>query len=159
GHAHGEWRADVAELRLEGPFRVEDLNPLVAGVGDVDVALRVDADGLGAVELAVGRSGRSPLLQEAAVLVEPRDAVGGPYAVGDVGVRGATPRALGGPADVGPRLPGSGGPADAAPAAALAAAGCPGRRPSGRTCRRRTRSAAAPPSAAPAATFSAAPST
>ena len=37
-HAHRQRRADVAELRLELALAVEDLDALVAGVGDVDVA-------------------------------------------------------------------------------------------------------------------------
>ena len=60
---------------LNVPSRVEHLDPLVAGVGDVDVALRVDRDRLHAVELPWPGAGRSPVLDEAAVLVELRDAV------------------------------------------------------------------------------------
>ena len=50
----------LRELRLEGAVAVEHLDALVAGVGDVDVALRVDRERLHAVELALARSRSIP---------------------------------------------------------------------------------------------------
>ena len=80
-----------ADLRLERALAVEDLDALVAGVGDVEVARRVGDDAANLVELALARSGVAPRLQEVAVLVELGDAVVGAEAVGDVDVAGAIP--------------------------------------------------------------------
>ena len=60
---------------------------------------------LHAVELALARAGRSPLREEAAVLVELGDAVVRADAVGDVDVAGAIPRDVGRTAEAGTRMP------------------------------------------------------
>src|SRR5207237_10738556 len=101
--AQRQRRADVAELRLVRPVGVEDLNALVARVGDVDVAARVDGEALHSGELTVLGSGRSPLLEELAVLVEFRDAVVRADPVCDVDVARAVPRDVGRTAERGAR--------------------------------------------------------
>src|SRR5262249_19976184 len=73
---------------------VEDLNPLVAGVGDIHVALRVERDAAQRVELTRVAAPESPRLDEVAVLVElrhPRVAAVHRHAVGDVDVAGTIP--------------------------------------------------------------------
>src|SRR5687767_15151990 len=117
GHAHGERRADVAELRLERAFRVEHLDSLVAGVGDVDVALRIDGNRFHAVELALAGARRSPVLDEASVLVQLGHAVVRAHAVGDVDVAGAIPGDIRGAVEARSRNPGSGRTSGAAAAA------------------------------------------
>src|SRR4030095_2212727 len=87
--------ADVAELRFEIAVAVEHLDAFVAGVGHVDVTLRVDRQTLHARELPVLGAGRSPLADEPAVLVELRDAVGVADTVRNVDVAGAIPRDVG----------------------------------------------------------------
>ncbi len=82
--------------RLELAVAVEDLDALVAGIGDVDIALRVDT----AIAFTPRNwpgpgAGRSPLRDELAVLVELGDAVVGADAVGDVDVAGLVPRHVG----------------------------------------------------------------
>src|SRR6187402_2920293 len=67
GHAHGLGGADAAELALEGPLPIEHLDPLVADIGHVDVALGIEGDALRAVELAVTGARRAPMLDEPAV--------------------------------------------------------------------------------------------
>src|SRR5437762_2399537 len=52
--------ANIRDLRLRRPAAVEDLNPLVAGVGDVDVALRVEGDAAQRVELPDVAAALSP---------------------------------------------------------------------------------------------------
>src|SRR4030095_8700079 len=94
-HAHRQRRADVAELRLELALAVEDLDALVAGIGDVDIARVRHGDRLHAGELALAGAGRSPVRDELAVLVELRDAVVGADAVGDIDVGGLVPRDVG----------------------------------------------------------------
>ena len=83
--------ADVLDRRLERAVVVEDLNALVALIGDVDVALRVGSDRMRRVEFALAGPARSPRLDEAAVLVELRDACVGAVAVGDEDVSGGVP--------------------------------------------------------------------
>src|SRR5262249_46186549 len=97
--ADGHRRADVRDLRLHVAVAVEYLDPLVAGVGDVDVALGVEDDAADGAELAGLAAARSPGLDEVAVLVELRHArVADPgvRAVGDVDVAGLVPRDVGG---------------------------------------------------------------
>src|SRR5262249_34857996 len=96
--ADGVGRTDVGDLRLRRAIAVEHLDPLVAGVGDVDVALRVERDAVQHAELARLTAAVSPGLDEVAVLVELGDAsitVGGD-AVGDVDVTAAIPRDVSG---------------------------------------------------------------
>ena len=79
------------DLRLERALAVEDLDALVARVGDVNVAGDIARDPANAVELARSRAGAAPGLEEVAVLVELRDAIVRAEAVGDVDVGGAIP--------------------------------------------------------------------
>ncbi len=60
---------------LKRALAVEDLDALVAGVGDVDVAGSIAGDPAHPVELTLTRAGAAPGLEEIAVLVELRDAV------------------------------------------------------------------------------------
>src|SRR5262249_27041066 len=93
--ADRRWRGDVRNLWLRVAVAVEHLNPLVAGVGDVDVALRIERDAAQRVELADFAAALSPRLDEVAVLVELGDArVAGARrrAVGDVDVAVLVPR-------------------------------------------------------------------
>src|SRR5439155_4813408 len=93
--ADGHRRADVGDLRLRRAVAVEHLNALVAGVGDVHVALRVERDPAQRVELPDLGAALAPRLDEVAVLVEFRDArVAGADrdAVGDVDVAVLVPR-------------------------------------------------------------------
>src|SRR4029434_5904127 len=83
--------ADAGDLRLERAFAVEDLNAVVARVGDVNIAVGVAGDAADPLELALAGAGVAPGLQEVAVLVELGDAVVGAEAVGDVDVPGAIP--------------------------------------------------------------------
>ena len=64
---------------------VEDLDALVLAVGDVDVAFRVEADGVGQVELALAGPLAAPGEEKLAGPVELHDA-GVAVAVGDVDV-------------------------------------------------------------------------
>src|SRR5262249_2552041 len=68
--------ADAGDLRLEGAVAVEHLDTLVAGVGNVDIALGIDRDRAGGgAELARLGTLRTPRFDEHAVLVELRDAL------------------------------------------------------------------------------------
>ena len=67
-------RPDIGELRLEVPVAVEDLNPLVAAVAYIDVALRIDSDRAGGAEIALLGALGAPGFDEHAVLVELGDA-------------------------------------------------------------------------------------
>ena len=90
---HRAWGvADIADLRFEIAVAVEDLDALIAGIRDIDIALRVDGNGSNAVELPVFGSGLPPRLQELSVLVELGDAVVVANAVGNVNVAGTVPR-------------------------------------------------------------------
>src|SRR5262249_55560592 len=84
-------RADAGDLRLERALAVEHLNPVVAGVGDVDVAGRIGGDAADLVELSLARSGLAPRLHEVPLPGELRDPVVAAEAVGDVDVAGAIP--------------------------------------------------------------------
>ena len=139
----------LRELRLEVPVAVEHLDALVADVGDVDVALRVDRQALHAGELTVPRAGRAPLRDELAVLVELRDAVGVADAVGDVDVAGAIPRDVGRTVERRAGRARAGQPRHAAPPPPGAAAGGP--RAAGARRRRRPPRAATASAAAAAA--------
>src|SRR5258705_5258882 len=93
--ADGRRYADVGDLRLGVAVAVELLDAFVAGVGDVDVALRIERDAAQRVELPRFAAALTPRLDEVAVLVElgdarVADAVSG--AVGDVNVARAIPR-------------------------------------------------------------------
>src|SRR6185503_12708932 len=88
-------RSDVREFSPERTLRVEHLNPLVAHVGDVDIVLGIDRDGLHASELPRAGPGRAPVREKFAVLVELRDAIVVAKAVGDVDVAGAIPGYVG----------------------------------------------------------------
>src|SRR5260370_5546295 len=81
-------RADTGDLRLEGAVTVEHLDALVAGVGNVDIALGIDRDRAGGgAELAGFGALRAPRFDEHAVLVELRHALIAD-AVGHVDVSG-----------------------------------------------------------------------
>src|SRR3954470_470405 len=84
--------ADAADFRLEGPFAVEHLDALVAGVSRVQVARRIGNETADLVELALARARVPPRLHEVAVLRELRDPVVRAVAVRDVDVAGAIPR-------------------------------------------------------------------
>src|SRR5216683_3146794 len=87
--------ANVCDLRAGLSVAVEDLNPLVAGVGDIDLFLVVDRDAVEPVELAGLAAPRSPRFEKMSVLVELRDACvagSGAQAVGDIDVPSAIPR-------------------------------------------------------------------
>ena len=88
-------RAHVLDLGLERAVVVEHLNALVAHIGDVDVALGIDGDGVGNIELAGFGTGRAPGLDELPVLVELGDA-GVAVPVGDEDVAGSVPGHIGG---------------------------------------------------------------
>ena len=90
--AHRNRRADVAELRLERAGIVEHLDALIARVGDIDIALRVEGDRLDAAELSGTITRRAPVREELAVFVELGDAIVIADAVGDVDIAGAIPR-------------------------------------------------------------------
>src|SRR5688572_856442 len=109
-HAHREWRADVAELPQEFALAVEHLDALVARVGGVDVALRVERESLYPVELPLARAGGSPVGDEAAILVELGNAIVGADAVGDVDVARLVPRYIRWPIEARSRNPRSSGP-------------------------------------------------
>src|SRR5579862_1786871 len=66
--------ADACDLRLERAIVIEDLDALVAAVGDVDVALSIDSDAVRRIELAVLRAFGAPGLEERSVLRELGDA-------------------------------------------------------------------------------------
>src|SRR5262249_20140552 len=100
GHANGLRRADVGDLRLEHAVAVEYLNPLVARIGDVDVARRFARDPADRVELPLSRAGLSPRLHEVAVLGELRHTVVGSESVAIVDVAGAIERHVGGAVEV-----------------------------------------------------------
>ena len=137
--AHGDRRADVGELRLERAVAIEHLHALVAHVGHVDVAARVDGNRFQAAELARRTAGGAPLADEAPLLVELGHAVVGAKPVGDVDVAGGVPRHVGGTAERGPGRALAGTACRCAPltpAAAWAARAGPGR--AFRTWRRRT---------------------
>src|SRR5262245_14315300 len=97
--ADRRWRTDVDILRLEIPVAVEDLNPIVASVADVDEALRIDRHRVRDIELAWRGAARSPGLDVLAVLVELGDARVA-IAVGDVDVAGRIPGDIGRPIEV-----------------------------------------------------------
>src|SRR5207249_12021757 len=78
---------------------VENLNAVVARVGDVHVARRVGGDAADLVELPLRRSRLSPRLQIIAVLVEFRDAIVVAEAIGNVDVARTVPRDVGGIAE------------------------------------------------------------
>src|SRR5258707_13598069 len=81
-------RADTGDLRLEGAVTVEHLDALVAGVGNVDIALGIDRDRAGGgADLARFGALRAPRFDEHAVLVELRHALIAD-AVGHVDVSG-----------------------------------------------------------------------
>src|SRR5260370_15452554 len=81
-------RADTGDLRLEGAVAVEHLDTLVAGVGNVDIALGIDRDRAGGgSELARFGALRAPRFDEHAVLIELRHALIAD-AVGHVDVSG-----------------------------------------------------------------------
>src|ERR1041385_6179316 len=114
-------RPNACDLRLEGSLAVEDLNPLVPGVGDVDVALGIDHNAVHRRELALCRSSRSPGLDELAVLVKLGDP-GVAVSIGYVNVPGSDPRHVGGPLENVALITGAG--KSAAPAAWTSAARC-----------------------------------
>src|SRR5262249_1557796 len=58
---------------LQFSFGIEDLDAAIAAIGDVDVAFGIGGDRVRRVELAFLASGRSPLLDPLAVLIEFRD--------------------------------------------------------------------------------------
>src|SRR5262245_47099300 len=99
GDADRVRRADVGDLRLHRAVAVEHLDPLVAGVRDVDVALGVERDAVERAELTRLAAAESPRLDEMSILVELRDARVAARrrdAVGDVDVAGAIPRNVSG---------------------------------------------------------------
>ena len=71
--ADGRWGTDVGALRFEASGIV-DLNPLVAAIGNVHLALCVATDRVQRVELARLSACRAPRLQELAVLIKLGDA-------------------------------------------------------------------------------------
>src|SRR4029077_8646792 len=85
-------RPDVGDLRLERAVSVKDLDPLVAGVGHVDIAGRISRDAADLIELPLTGSRGAPRLDEVAVLGELADALVGAVAVGHVDVARALPR-------------------------------------------------------------------
>ena len=93
--ADGTRRAHVLDLALERAVVVEHLNPLIAHVGDVDVAAGIDGDGVGSIELALFGPGRPPGLDELPGLVELGDA-GVAVTVRDENVAGSVPGHIGG---------------------------------------------------------------
>src|SRR4026209_423229 len=88
--AQGARRADVLDLSLEHAVVVEDLDPLIAHVGDVHHAFGVNGDRGGNIELALLGPGRAPGLDELPILVELRDA-GVAVPIGDEDVAGSVP--------------------------------------------------------------------
>src|SRR5262249_10952756 len=95
-------RSDAGDLRLQVAVAVEYLNPVVAGVGDVDVPLGVEHDAVDRVELARLAAAGSPRFDEVAVLVQLRDPrIAGRLAraVRDVDVAGPIPRDIRGPVE------------------------------------------------------------
>src|SRR4051812_42545568 len=67
-------RADPFDLSLERPFTVEHLNALIAAIGDIHAALRVDINRVRRVELALPASACAPRLEEPPCAIELRDA-------------------------------------------------------------------------------------
>ena len=83
-HVQGAGTAELPPGGDEVAVLVEDLHPVVAAVGDEDVALRAaDGDVVGLVELAGSVAGAAPGLEEPAVAGELQHAVVGAVPVGD----------------------------------------------------------------------------
>src|SRR5215471_1248151 len=111
-------RADARDLGLERAFAIEDLDALIAAVGDVDVVLRVGGDGQWEVELPGICATGAPALEVLAVRVHLGDACVA-VAVGDVNVAGRIEGDVGGLVEV---VAGDAGTGAATPSAAAALA-------------------------------------
>src|SRR6266851_1517632 len=88
-HADRLRHADVGDLRLERALAVEHLDALVAGIGHIEIALRIARQPADLVELPLRRSSLSPGLHKVAVLGELGDPVVAAESIGDVDVAGA----------------------------------------------------------------------
>src|SRR5439155_18918781 len=108
GDANRLRRADVGDLRFERAFAVENLDAVVAGIGDVDVPGRVAGDAADAIELTRSRSGLPPRLHEVPVLGELRDAVVRTESIGHIDVACPVPGDVRGPVERISVNPGSG---------------------------------------------------
>src|SRR5262249_31331356 len=84
----------IGDLRLYGSLAVKDLNSFVPRVGNIHVALRVDREAMGGVELARIAALRSPGLHKLAVSVELGDSRVS-KTIRDVNVSRAIPRHIG----------------------------------------------------------------
>src|SRR5262245_42692375 len=116
--ADGARRTDVLDLGLVVAVVVEHLNALIAHVGHVHHALRVNGDGVRSIELAGSGTGPAPGLVVAPGFVELRDA-GVAESVGDEDVASSVPGDIGGLVEI---IPGRTKARRTTPAAATAAA-------------------------------------
>src|SRR6266851_5392085 len=143
-HADRLRHADVGDLRLERALAVEHLDALVAGIGHIEIALRIARDAADLVELALRRPGVSPGLREVALFGELRDAIVGAEPVSDVDVAGAIPRDVGRLAEAVARNAGSGSRGITASTAAATAAARFRSRAAGRQAAARRHAGAGP---------------